>query len=87
MLLEATRILEEGKVGDARAIDVAVLFGLGFPADKGGLLWWADTLGLNRIRALLQPDRETATQQPPTAMLEGLAGAGGSFYASCTSAG
>ena len=42
MLMEASRILEEGKVRDARAIDVAVLFGLGFPADKGGLLWWAD---------------------------------------------
>ena len=42
MLVEATRILEEGKVRDARAIDLAALFGLGFPADKGGLLWWAD---------------------------------------------
>ena len=48
MLLEATRILEEEKVGDVRDIDLAVLFGLGFPASKGGLLWWADTLGAAR---------------------------------------
>ena len=50
MLLEATRILEEGKVGDVRDIDLAVLFGLGFPAAKGGLLWWADTLGSSADR-------------------------------------
>ena len=42
MLSEATRILAEGKVRDARAIDLAALFGLGFPADKGGLLWWGN---------------------------------------------
>ena len=35
MLLEATRILEEGKVRDVRDIDLAVLFGLGFPGRQG----------------------------------------------------
>ena len=57
MLLEATRILEEGKVGDVRDIDLAVLFGLGFPADKGGLLWWADALGPRRILDMLSSRR------------------------------
>jgi 3-hydroxyacyl-CoA dehydrogenase/enoyl-CoA hydratase/3-hydroxybutyryl-CoA epimerase/3-hydroxyacyl-CoA dehydrogenase/enoyl-CoA hydratase/3-hydroxybutyryl-CoA epimerase/enoyl-CoA isomerase len=81
MLLEATRILEEGKVRDARAIDLAALFGLGFPADKGGLLWWADTLGLDRILARLQSDNATATRHQPTSLLESLAAVGGHFYA------
>jgi 3-hydroxyacyl-CoA dehydrogenase len=45
MVWEARRILAEGKVGDPRDIDAGVIFGLGFPAARGGLLWWADTLG------------------------------------------
>jgi 3-hydroxyacyl-CoA dehydrogenase len=82
MLLEATRILEEGKLREARAIDLAVLFGLGFPADKGGLLWWADALGLDCILALLQPGQEMGIRHRPTPVLERLAAAGGSFYES-----
>ncbi len=54
MLLEATRLLEEGKVRNVRDIDSAVLFGLGFPAEKEGLLRWADRLGAQRVVTLLQ---------------------------------
>ena len=70
MLLEATRILEEGKVGDVRDIDLAVLFGLGFPADKGGLLWWADALGPRRILDMLSSLRTIEERNRPTPMLE-----------------
>ena len=81
MLLEATRILEEGKVGDARDIDLAVLFGLGFPAEKGGLLWWADTLGAERIVTLLLSSLRTiGARAEPTPMLQALAAANGRFY-------
>ncbi len=82
MLLEATRILEEGAVADPRDVDLAVLFGLGFPAAKGGLLWWADGLGARRIAGLvrsLTPGPRTV----PTAMLESLAADGGKFYSVC----
>jgi 3-hydroxyacyl-CoA dehydrogenase len=66
MVLEATRILEENAVGDMRDIELAVLFGLGFPASKGGLLWWADTLGVNRIVELL---RGSSARGDPTPLL------------------
>jgi len=82
MLLEATRILEEGKVGDPRDIDLAVLFGLGFPADKGGLLWWADALGPQRILGMLSSPRPIEDRNRPTPMLETLAKTGGRFYPS-----
>jgi 3-hydroxyacyl-CoA dehydrogenase/enoyl-CoA hydratase/3-hydroxybutyryl-CoA epimerase/3-hydroxyacyl-CoA dehydrogenase/enoyl-CoA hydratase/3-hydroxybutyryl-CoA epimerase/enoyl-CoA isomerase len=81
MLLEAARILEEGNVRDARAIDLAALFGLGFPADKGGLLWWANTFGLDRILAWLRSDCAAGIRCRPTPLLERLAAAGGGFYA------
>jgi 3-hydroxyacyl-CoA dehydrogenase len=82
MLLEATRILEEGLVRDARNIDLAVLFGLGFPAEKGGLLWWADSLGAERIVAMLSSFDGAAPGMEPTTMLKTLAKIGGQFYPS-----
>ncbi|HTN74142.1 MAG TPA: 3-hydroxyacyl-CoA dehydrogenase NAD-binding domain-containing protein, partial [Pirellulaceae bacterium] len=44
MLLEATRILDDKIVRDPRDIDLGLIFGLGFPPFKGGLLFWADTV-------------------------------------------
>jgi 3-hydroxyacyl-CoA dehydrogenase len=80
MLLEATRILDEGQGYDARTIDVAVLFGLGFPADKGGLLWWADALGPDRILAMLRSHGTMEDRNRPTPMLLALANSGGRFH-------
>jgi hypothetical protein len=48
MLLEATRALEDGLVRDVRDVDLALIFGIGFPPFRGGLLFWADTLGAPR---------------------------------------
>jgi 3-hydroxyacyl-CoA dehydrogenase/enoyl-CoA hydratase/3-hydroxybutyryl-CoA epimerase/3-hydroxyacyl-CoA dehydrogenase/enoyl-CoA hydratase/3-hydroxybutyryl-CoA epimerase/enoyl-CoA isomerase len=80
MLLEATRLLEEGKVHDPRDIDSAVLFGLGFPADTGGLLRWADKLGAQRVVTLLQSLTTMGPRAAPTPLLQTLAETGGSFY-------
>ena len=41
MIAEAARMLAEKKVASAWQIDLAVIFGLGFPFWRGGLLWWA----------------------------------------------
>jgi 3-hydroxyacyl-CoA dehydrogenase len=81
MLLEATRILQEGKVGDVRDVDLAVLFGLGFPADKGGLLWWADALGPRRILDMLSALPMIEERHRPTPLLESLAKTDARFYA------
>jgi 3-hydroxyacyl-CoA dehydrogenase len=81
MLLEATLILEEGKVDDPRDIDLAVLFGLGFPADKGGLLFWADSVGTQRVLEMLSALQPGEDRHRPTPMLETLAKTEGRFYA------
>ncbi len=80
MLIEAAHILEEGRVDDARAIDLAMLFGLGFPAERGGLLWWADTLGADRVLAMLQPLAALGARVEPTPMLKSMAKTGQCFY-------
>ena len=55
MFLEATRVLEEGIVRDPRDIDLGLIFGLGFPPFKGGLMFWADQIGVNKIQKMLAP--------------------------------
>ena len=55
MLLEATRILESKIVRDVRDVDLGLIFGIGFPPFKGGLLFWADTLGAAKIVEMLKP--------------------------------
>jgi 3-hydroxyacyl-CoA dehydrogenase len=47
---EGARILEEGIALRAVDIDIIYLSGYGFPAYRGGPMWYADTLGLNKVR-------------------------------------
>ena len=50
MINEGARILEEGYALRAADIDVIYLTGYGFPAYRGGPMWYADTVGLKKIR-------------------------------------
>ncbi|MDH3717293.1 MAG: 3-hydroxyacyl-CoA dehydrogenase NAD-binding domain-containing protein, partial [Planctomycetota bacterium] len=80
MLLEATRILEEGLVRDARDVDLALIFGIGFPPFKGGLLFWADTLGAGTILEMLKPYEPLGPRYEPTTLLKEQAASGSGFY-------
>lgn len=50
-VLEALRCLEEGVLANADDADTASLLGLGFPAATGGVLRWAEGLGLASLVA------------------------------------
>jgi len=41
-------LLEKGIVSDPRSIDTGAIWGIGFPADKGGPMKWADLTGLSK---------------------------------------
>jgi len=45
MVNEATICLEDGVVRDPRDVDVAMVYGTGFPPFRGGLLRYADSIG------------------------------------------
>lgn len=49
MLLEATRVLEEGIVAAPHHVDMGVILGIGFPPFRGGILHWCDTEGASKI--------------------------------------
>ncbi len=67
MFAEAARALEEGVVAGPRELDLATVFGMGFPPFRGGLLRWADTVGLATIVMQL----ERAAQEPDVAARAG----------------
>jgi 3-hydroxyacyl-CoA dehydrogenase len=46
---EGARILEEGYALRAVDIDIIYLNGYGFPAHRGGPMWYADTIGLKQV--------------------------------------
>lgn len=54
MLCEAVRCVEEGVVAQYWEADLAVVLGLGFPSSRGGLCFWADSIGLEPIVAMLE---------------------------------
>jgi 3-hydroxyacyl-CoA dehydrogenase/enoyl-CoA hydratase/3-hydroxybutyryl-CoA epimerase len=54
MVNEAARCLEEGVVRTAGELDLAMIFGTGFPPFRGGLCRWADQEGLGQIVATLE---------------------------------
>jgi 3-hydroxyacyl-CoA dehydrogenase/enoyl-CoA hydratase/3-hydroxybutyryl-CoA epimerase len=49
MLNECAYCLEEGIAEEPRDIDIGVIFGLGFPPFRGGILRHADSIGLRKI--------------------------------------
>ncbi len=80
MVLEATRIIDERLVRDVRDVDLGLIYGLGFPPFKGGLLFWADTLGAAKIVEMLKPFESLGERTRPTPLLLEMARTGKKFY-------
>ncbi|GIW94915.1 MAG: fatty acid oxidation complex subunit alpha [Pirellulaceae bacterium] len=80
MLLEATRVLEEQKVRDVRDVDLGLIFGIGFPAFRGGLLFWADQVGVATLLEWLKAWESLGERMQPTGLLLEMARQGKTFY-------
>ncbi|XP_020689146.1 glyoxysomal fatty acid beta-oxidation multifunctional protein MFP-a isoform X1 [Dendrobium catenatum] len=51
---EACRVLDEGIAVKASDLDIASIMGMGFPPYRGGIIFWADTLGASYIHKRLE---------------------------------
>jgi 3-hydroxyacyl-CoA dehydrogenase / enoyl-CoA hydratase / 3-hydroxybutyryl-CoA epimerase len=81
MVNEAARCLEEQVVRSAGDLDLAMIFGTGYPPFRGGLCRWADQQGLPQIVATLERLEGAAGDRfRPSEALRSTAAAGG-FYA------
>ncbi len=82
MINEGAKILEEGIAQRASDIDVTWINGYGFPAYRGGPMFWADRIGLDRVLARME---ELALRHgpalEPAALLRQLVAEGKNFAA------
>lgn len=81
MVNEAARALEDGVVEHAGDVDLALITGTGFPPFYGGLLRFADRIGLPAIIETLERfEQELGVRFQPAPLLRERAEAGRGFY-------
>ena len=77
---EGARILEEGYALRAVDIDIIYLNGYGFPAYRGGPMWFADTVGLKKVYdRVCDFHRQHGEHWEPAPLLRQLAEQSGTF--------
>jgi len=82
LINEGARLLEEGIALRASDIDVVYLTGYGFPAFRGGPMFYADQVGLKKIHDRISTFHRTLGDRwKPAPLLERLAAEGGTFRA------
>lgn len=80
MLTEASRVLMEGIVREPADVDMGLILGIGFPAFRGGLLRWADSLGADKVLEKLKKYEHLGSRFQPTEALRELAATKKKFY-------
>ena len=77
---EGARILEEGYALRASDIDIIYLNGYGFPAYRGGPMWYADTVGLMQVyERVCEFHKQHGENWRPAPLLKELAEQGKTF--------
>jgi 3-hydroxyacyl-CoA dehydrogenase len=80
MINEGAKILEEGKALRASDIDIVWINGYGFPAYRGGPMFYGDTVGLPRVLERMRAfEARMGADFRPAALLERLARDGQGF--------
>jgi 3-hydroxyacyl-CoA dehydrogenase len=81
---EGARILEEGIALRASDIDIIYINGYGFPAHRGGPMWYADAVGLKQVYGQVSEfHRQQGEIWQPAPLLKQLAEQGKKFAEFC----
>ena len=78
--LEASHIIDEELVADFRDIDLCVIHGFSFPQHQGGILFWADQVGLKTVNRTLYDIAEQEPRMEPSQMLKNMRHENRTFY-------
>ena len=77
---EGAEILDEGIALRASDIDIVYIYGYGFPRYRGGPMFYADTVGLDKVYEAVQRYHSAHGELwKPAALLAKLAASGGKF--------
>ncbi len=81
LINEGARILEEGIAQRAVDIDITYIYGYGFPAWRGGPMFYADTVGLPKVLARIEEfeKKHGSDLWSPAPLLTELAASGQKF--------
>ena len=79
MINEALAILEENKAQRPSDIDVVWINGYGWPLDKGGVLYYADTIGAEKVLSVMTELAASDNSIKVSPLLRDLAASGGRF--------
>jgi 3-hydroxyacyl-CoA dehydrogenase len=80
LINEGAKILDEGIALRAVDIDIIYINGYGFPAHRGGPMWYADTVGLKKIyERVCAFEKQHGQLWKPAALLQRLAETGKTF--------
>ena len=81
MINEASRALEENIVSDASHLDMAMIMGTGFPPFRGGLLKYADAMGIEKVHlSLLHFQEKYGDRFEPSELIKNMAHNNETFY-------
>ena len=80
MLNEAVRVVDEKIVRTVSDVDMGLILGIGWPTFRGGLLRWADSLGLDVVVSRMAKYASVGERFVPPALLREMAAAGRRFY-------
>ena len=72
MLMESSRCLEDGIVNSPAEVDMALIYGLGFPPFRGGIFRWADESGLAELVRSAENHAGLGMLYQPTEQMQGL---------------
>ena len=80
LINEGAKILDEGIALRPVDIDIIYIYGYGFPAFRGGPMWYADTVGLDKVcDRIEQFERQHGSIWTPSTLIKNLADSGKKF--------
>lgn len=80
MCIETVRCLEEKIVSGPADADMGLIYGIGFPPFRGGVLHYMDTIGLDNFCKMCEAYEELGPLYHPTDGMKKMAAAGKSFF-------
>ncbi|HEX4896173.1 MAG TPA: 3-hydroxyacyl-CoA dehydrogenase NAD-binding domain-containing protein, partial [Solimonas sp.] len=80
MIIETVRCLDEGIVETAAEADMGLIYGIGFPPFRGGVLKYVDTIGMKTVLEKAAKYAHLGKLYEPTASMKKMAAEGKTYY-------
>ncbi|MDO6745792.1 fatty acid oxidation complex subunit alpha FadB [Gilvimarinus sp. 1_MG-2023] len=80
MVNELSRCLDEKIVASAQEADMAMVYGTGFPAHRGGVLHWVDDFGVDKLTQIMESYADLSPLYQPCGFISKLAAKQDTFY-------